>query len=1641
MERFSTLKQKALKAFFAVAMVLMGQSAMAQSEDFFLTVIGGSKADGSKEGCEKLVDGLAGTKWGQTWSADANLYVIMKGSEAIVPKDYYVITGADTGDYPERNWRTWYIYAANFDSDAEATQDAAGWVLIDKKESVGDIMIPGESGALAQLTISENVTTAYKYFKIEVKEIQTFETVYMQMAEFGFGTPAESIAFTPLLTGDRNGAMNENESANKLVDGFDGSKWGFGDGDNIPHNSWLVFKSSQPFAPTYYTMFTANDTGTYGSSRNWKEWYIYGANFESDAEATNENPNWVLIDHKVNENDDVVPAVNATEFFLSLSEDVAQAYSYFKVHITKGGGGFVQMAELTLGTDYSFRLKRDIYYRNYAALDLNVKAYKPYVQTYSEALESLKGVTVPTDMNAALTTLKEAKAQIDKSTASYSTYESTVTNANASIKTLSDEGKAFFNTYMTTNAGPSAAYPNGTYLYIMENCPLDVDGITAECSFIGAKLEEYAAVDLTEGAIVDVTFVPLAGTEGFGGEGYDCLMDGDTSTKWCTGDGFDNTMKFYGIYHASEPIAPTYYRLVTGNDTGSYPDRNWKSWRVYGGNFESEEAATRDADGWVLIDDKVNIGKDQIPAANTASCYLYMSQPSETPFEYFRVEVYEIVGAGTMQMAEMTFQNTANFYLSRKEYVEEFSELDFSEMYVQKSIIDEYNTTLEKMKNTTSLAELGTLYTAMSNLRQSAISCDGAYVEYKTAIEGIMNEWLGDIIAFAPEMSDYFDDANEVEPNTLFPNGNFGYILNNCKLSASEVAAERAYWQAYIESMTSGKAIVLEGNTRWSDGENWEKLLDGDEATKWGGNMPTDGAYVIFRFLTPQQPFFYSLMTGGDTETYNTRNWKTWKIYGGNFENNSEATRDAEGWVLIDSHEGIDRDRLPAANNYTSYFGFTEGMSEPYQYYRIEVSEAYSGRDIQMTELKFLTEDDFMTIRDEYANEVLMFDNYVVADQELLDQYEGVYETIMASEDMETLVKNYTDAIKLQNDINASAKVYEEYNNAMQNIIAFLQENELDESEALSKANSYLNDNLEEEEDYPNGTYPYIYETHMLNDSTVLAEIDFAESLLAAAVKAGYTPGTEITSMVVNPKFKKAQYTNNTTIAVFDGWEGTGYTFGTNEEGTMSAAENVHQRCDINQTITGLKNGIYEVRMNAGYRPCGDIYSKNYAAQLYANDNAVYVQGVIEDMVPVEEAIDRVNCWLGTTPDKPVVDEVTGDTIGYVIWGVQGSCYAFAAGRYENTIVANVTDGTLTIGIKDPGTSVTDNEWLGFGNTRLIYHGELGSEQSMEGIDNALACDVARAQALIEWECSLSGDDYKQKPNFSQADRDALQSAINDVNTASTAAAKYALVEKFTEIFNRIYETKKAYITLFEGEQNVYEKWSAHAGLMTIDESDQFSDACTTIEDGIYNGDYDIEGALKAKADIYEKYPDYFEYNTKLAQSPNLTVTEVTPFAYDMVATGNMPFLTMDGLYEDLTEEKTVLAFEYIAESGVDNGFFYFDSNASHNVSYETLPASTEWKKAYFDITEARQTWNWGAKASTLRWAISNNQSQTLQARYVRVISKAQMDAEGGTFTGISTVSDDTAVKHTGIYTITGIRVEKPTRGLYIINGKKVLVK
>ena len=55
------------------------------------------------------------------------------------------------------------------------------------------------------------------------------------------------------------------------------------------------------------------------------------------------------------------------------------------------------------------------------------------------------------------------------------------------------------------------------------------------------------------------------------------------------------------------------------------------------------------------------------------------------------------------------------------------------------------------------------------------------------------------------------------------------------------------------------------------------------------------------------------------------------------------------------------------------------------------------------------------------------------------------------------------------------------------------------------------------------------------------------------------------------------------------------------------------------------------------------------------------------------------------------------------------------------------------------------------------------------------------------------------------------------------------------------------------------------------------------------------------------------------------------------------------------------------------------------------------------------------------------------------ILDDPELFQESGT--GVTGAEAETDVKSTGIYTINGIRVEKTTKGLYIINGKKVMVK
>jgi len=160
-----------------------------------------------------------------------------------------------------------------------------------------------------------------------------------------------------------------------------------------------------------------------------------------------------------------------------------------------------------------------------------------------------------------------------------------------------------------------------------------------------------------------VKLTALSGSGLGEGEGCQKLFDETQDTKWGTWDGWYHTYEGNAdlpnvIFKSSLPIAVADYELVIANDTYNSPGRNWKSWRIFGGNFASDDAATLGAEGWELIDEKVD---QELTTDQFAVVPLTLSNPANGYFSYFMIIVDAICADNAFddytQMDEFRFVN------------------------------------------------------------------------------------------------------------------------------------------------------------------------------------------------------------------------------------------------------------------------------------------------------------------------------------------------------------------------------------------------------------------------------------------------------------------------------------------------------------------------------------------------------------------------------------------------------------------------------------------------------------------------------------------------------------------------------------------------------------------------------------------------------------------------------------------------------------------------------------------------------------------------------------------------------------------------------------------------------------------------
>lgn len=470
----------------------------------------------------------------------------------------------------------------------------------------------------------------------------------------------------------------------------------------------------------------------------------------------------------------------------------------------------------------------------------------------------------------------------------------------------------------------------------------------------------------------------------------------------------------------------------------------------------------------------------------------------------------------------------------------------------------------------------------------------------------------------------------------------------------------------------------------------------------------------------------------------------------------------------------------------------------------------------------------------------------IIAQKSLVESYLEALEGLRSSANIDAFLAGYAELDGLRQSVNSCAEAYAAYIAKVEDVKQYLEEHPDLDNEKAEELKSYLTEYNDPTEDYPHGSAPAILEECELSEEEIIAETALIDERLIEALTVAPSVGTDVTMLFINPDLRDK----------FNGWEGklpTGW--GTSETSPLYAAECLATTMDMYQTVTGVKNGIYELRINGAFRPTPhtDYYNTNYAATLYANGVYNYFQTNIEDMISVNDAIDGENCNItGPIADFAVPDD-NGETIGYTMQGIVSCCNAFQAGRYPNSILCNVTDGTLTIGVRQPGTGLS-RDWLGFGNIKVIYYGDMADAQ--ESLDHVLESQSARATTILD-KYKFDYAEYATYPNFSQALKDELRETLNAVATTTEPEAKYKLIEKFSELFLQICDCKKAYVTLMEKAEQVNMLQDAFSDILSDEEYEQMDELYTKLVDAYVYGTMTAEEALaiNLKEEI-SFYPD-----------------------------------------------------------------------------------------------------------------------------------------------------------------------------------------
>ena len=360
--------------------------------------------------------------------------------------------------------------------------------------------------------------------------------------------------------------------------------------------------------------------------------------------------------------------------------------------------------------------------------------------------------------------------------------------------------------------------------------------ITQICSGSCIQFSEFDILDESLQEVEDLS-VYDATESSIARENWPNVADNSVNTKYCNA-AFNGYAYF--LFDAMSEVVPSAYRIYTANDTGSHPERNPCSWKLYGSNTQLSDPDDSD---WVLLDERDN--DYSLPADNYVPTDFYITEPAKSI---------------TLNKQRVTLMPGDKVQL--------------------------------QVSYTPNTMQAQTLQWSTTNQAVATVD-DQGLVE-------ATGYGKADIIVSSLQDSTLRDTCSVVVVTERPRYRYFQFAIHDTQGASSIQLSEINLLDAAGNDITPLELYSYTGS--YYSNEMQSNLFDGNLRTKFCG--PFQYGTPIYLFVDAGSEVAlsgYRLITANDTQRNPGRNPATWSLWG---SNTLSEEPDEDVWKLLDSHEG-----------------------------------------------------------------------------------------------------------------------------------------------------------------------------------------------------------------------------------------------------------------------------------------------------------------------------------------------------------------------------------------------------------------------------------------------------------------------------------------------------------------------------------------------------------------------------------------------------------------------------------------------------------------------------------------------------------------------------------------------------------------